>query len=233
VLGINELSKEVLRGDRSVMISLPNQPQVVTEASSAGRALAEALFDRLRIFRKQIADAQSVAPYIVFADSSLKLMANQQPQTLAEFAEISGVGSRKLAQYGEKFVEEIRAFCQEQDIPLRSAKTVMPTIATEEPGMSHLETRALYQQGLSPAEIAQQRQLKVTTIMHHLEILLEAGQLSDIDRLISPEKQVIIKNAIELVGDSTLKPIYEHLGEEYNYDEIKLVRAAWRAALVV
>jgi ATP-dependent DNA helicase RecQ len=233
VLGLNDLSKEVLRGDRSVTISLPNQPPVVNEASSAGRAVAEALFDRLRVFRKQIADAQSVAPYIVFADSSLKLMANQQPQTLAEFADISGVGSRKLAQYGGKFVDEIRAFCAEQGIPLRSEQSVMPSIAIEEPGMSHLETRALYQQGLLPADIARQRQLKLTTVMHHLEILLEAGQLTDIDQLVTPHRQLAIRNAIDQVGDSTLKPIYEYLGEEYNYDEIKLVRAVWRAALVV
>jgi ATP-dependent DNA helicase RecQ len=211
---------------------LPNQPQAETATSSAGRALAELLFDRLRVFRKRVADAQSVAPYIVFADSSLKLMANQQPQTLAEFAEISGVGSRKLAQYGEKFVDEIRAFCTEQGIALRSERSVTPSIVAEEPGMSHLETRTLYQQGLMPTDIAHQRQLKLATVMHHLEILLEAGQLNDIDRLVIPERQVVIRNAIEHVGDNTLKPIYEHLGEEYNYDEIKLVRAVWRAALV-
>jgi ATP-dependent DNA helicase RecQ len=232
VLGLNDLSKEILRGDRQVMISLPNQPQAETATSSAGRALAELLFDRLRVFRKRVADAQSVAPYIVFADSSLKLMANQQPQTLAEFAEISGVGSRKLAQYGDKFVGEIRAFCTEQGIALRLERSVTPSIAAEELGMSHLETRTLYQQGLMPTEIAHQRQLKLATVMHHLEILLEAGQLSDIDRLVPPDRQLAVRNAIEQVGDNTLKPIYEHLGEKYNYEEIKLVRAAWRAALV-
>jgi ATP-dependent DNA helicase RecQ len=233
VLGLNDLSKEVLRGDRQVMISLPNKPQVLTEVTSAGRAMAELLFDRLRVLRKRVADEQSVAPYIVFADSSLKLMANQQPQTLAEFAEISGVGSRKLAQYGEKFVAEIRAFGEEQGITLRSERNVVQPIATEEPGLSHLETRNLYQQGLMPADIAQQRQLKLVTIMHHLEILLEAGQLTDIDRLVPAEHQVVIKSAIELVGDSTLKAIYEHLSEEYHYDAIKLVRAAWRSALTI
>jgi ATP-dependent DNA helicase RecQ len=110
---------------------------------------------------------------------------------------------------------------------------VVQPIVTEEPGLSHLETRNLYQQGLMPADIAQQRQLKLVTIMHHLEILLEAGQLTDIDRLVPPAHQVMIKSAIELVGDSTLKAIYEHLSEEYHYDEIKLVRAAWRSALTI
>jgi len=51
---------------------------------------------------------------VVFSDSSLKLMAQKQPQNLTEFAQISGVGSRKLEQYGEKFTAEIRAYRQDQ-----------------------------------------------------------------------------------------------------------------------
>jgi len=53
------------------------------------RAEVEMLFQRLRSLRKQLADEQGLAPYIVFADSTLKLMA-QRPQTLAEFSKISG-----------------------------------------------------------------------------------------------------------------------------------------------
>ena len=57
-------------------------------------------------------------PYIVFADSSLRLMAQIQPQTLAQFAKISGVGKRKLEQYGEQFTAEIRAYRAEQGLPV-------------------------------------------------------------------------------------------------------------------
>ncbi len=179
VLRLNNLSKEVLSGRLQVWISLPNVPTVTkAEDSSERREVAEALFDRLRSFRKQVADAQSVAPYIVFADSSLKLMAQQQPQTLAEFAEISGVGSRKLAQYGEKFVTEIRAFCAERGIPLRELTDVEPVVASDISAQpTHLQTCLLFQQGLSPAEIAQQRQLSLSTINRHLEVLIEAGKL--------------------------------------------------------
>jgi len=41
-------------------------------------------------------------------------MAQQRPQTLAEFSKISGVGSHKLAQYGGQFLAEIQADCHEQ-----------------------------------------------------------------------------------------------------------------------
>jgi ATP-dependent DNA helicase RecQ len=42
-------------------------------------------------------------------------MAQSKPTTLEEFAAISGVGRYKLQQYGEQFVKEICAFCQQDD----------------------------------------------------------------------------------------------------------------------
>lgn len=236
VLRLNALSKDVLAGKREVWVAQPNvAPAAKSEGSSARRDLAEALFDRLRVLRKQVADAQSVAPYIVFADSSLKLMSQQQPQTLAEFAEISGVGSRKLAQYGEKFVAEIREFCVERGIALRDlvdreVSNLSPT--TIEAGPTHLQTCLLFQKGFSPAEIAHQRQLSVNTVIHHIEVLLEAGQITEFEQLVPIEQQQMIQAAIEQVGDHSLKVIREQLGERFEYDEIKLVRAAWRSRLV-
>ncbi|XPM61209.2 MAG: RQC domain-containing protein [Leptolyngbya sp. IPPAS B-1204] len=115
VLKLNALSWEVLRKQRTVYISLPNRPAVVQSASTEAKANAEMLFDLLRKLRKQIADEQAVPPYVVFADSSLRLMAQLQPQTIDDFSQISGVGSHKLARYGPRFVETIRKFCQEQE----------------------------------------------------------------------------------------------------------------------
>jgi ATP-dependent DNA helicase RecQ len=144
ILKLNKLSWEVLRSQRSVQIAITQTSveKALSETSSRS-AEAEILFDRLRRLRKQLADAQAVPPYVVFADSSLKLMAQQQPQTIEDFAEISGVGTHKLNQYGDKFVSEIRAFCQEQKLPVAL------------PSTTHLMTFQFYQQGLSVEEIAQ------------------------------------------------------------------------------
>ena len=112
VLKLNVLSWEVLRKQRKVEIALSHRPAAAPESQSAGKANAEMLFEQLRKLRKQLADEQSVAPYVVFADSSLRLMAQIQPQSLEAFSQISGVGSHKLARYGPKFVEVISKFCQ-------------------------------------------------------------------------------------------------------------------------
>jgi ATP-dependent DNA helicase RecQ len=233
VLQLNALSKEVLLKQRTVMVALPNTPQVLDEKSAISRSQAEELFDRLRSLRKRVADQHSVAPYIVFADSSLKLMSQQRPQNLAEFAEISGVGSRKLAQYGQQFVTEIRAFCQEHGFALEPEEPVsLPALQTRERDTAtptHLQTCHLFQQGLSPTQIAERRQMAQSTVMQHLEVLIEARQITDIDRLVPTETQQVIRRAIEEVGDMSLKTIREHLKEAFTYEEIKVVRAAWRA----
>jgi len=217
ILKLNKLSWEVLRSQRTVQIAITQTSveQALSEPNSRG-AEVEILFDRLRRLRKQIADAQAVPPYVVFADSSLKLMAQQQPQTIEDFAEISGVGTHKLNQYGDKFVSEIRAFCQEQKLPIAL------------PSTTHMMTFQFYQQGLSVEEIAQKRGFTPRTIITHLSELLEMKQPIDLDRLVAVELQKPIVQAIQTVGADSLKTIKEHLGEDYSYEDIQLVRAWWR-----
>jgi len=217
ILKLNKLSWEVLRSQRPVHIAVTETPVAKALADINPRgAEVEILFERLRKLRKQVADAQSVPPYVVFADSSLRLMAQQQPQTIEAFAEISGVGTHKLTQYGDKFVSEIRAFCEEQKLPVPL------------PANTHMVTLQFYQQGLSVEEIAEKRGFSPRTIVTHLSELLEMKQPVDIERLVSPEQQKLILQAIQSVGDESLKTIREHLGEEYGYEEIQLVRSWWR-----
>ncbi len=75
-------------------------------------ACDEVLFERLRKLRKQLADEQAVPSYIIFSDVSLRQMARQYPTNEREFARISGVGERKLQEFGAVFLAEIAAHLQ-------------------------------------------------------------------------------------------------------------------------
>ena len=217
VLKLNKLSWEILRKQRSVAIAITQAPAAkALEDYNPKAAETQILFDRLRRLRKQLADAQSVPPYVIFADSSLKVMAQLQPQSLEEFANISGVGVHKLNQYGDSFISEIRAFCQEQKLPVP-----LPT-------NTNITTLQLYQQGLSVEEIAKRRGYASSTIINHLCELIEMKQPVDLKRLVSPEDHKAIIKAIDTVGADSLKSVREHLGENYSYESIRLVRAWWR-----
>ena len=233
VLKLNAASWEVLRKQRSIAVAVSLESKVESETVSATQIEVEQLFERLRQLRKQLADAQNVPPYTVFADSSLRLMAQQRPQTLDQFAKISGVGRYKLEQYGDRFTQEIRAYCQEMGLesvapPASDALPPTPVIRRPELSNTHYHTYALYKEGLSPEEIAAARQVKVTTIVEHLALLIEAGQSVHLENWVSETAQAEIQRAIVAVGHLSLSVLREHLGERYNYAEIKLVRAKWR-----
>ena len=67
------------------------------------------LWENLRIKRLELARSQGVPPYVIFHDATLQEMALVKPSNLDELSEINGVGARKLARYGEAFLEAIRS----------------------------------------------------------------------------------------------------------------------------
>jgi len=229
VLKLNEKSWEIMKRQRTVQIAIEPQREVAEKV----RYLAvevESLFAILRTLRKQIADEQFVPPYVVFADKSLRDMAEKRPQNLREFEEVYGVGSNKRDKYGKVFLEAIRTFCQEQDLPTNAASSDtanLPNLANVA-SYSQMQTWELYRQGLTVQGIANARGMSPNTISGHLVELMEMGWEVDINVLVESERQQAIVNAIEVIGDERLKAIYEFLEEVYTFEEIKLVRAWWR-----
>ncbi|MEH2157503.1 DNA helicase RecQ [Nostoc sp.] len=226
VLKLNALSWEVMRKQRPVSLAVTTVQKITWEQGSEKAEEAEVLLQKLRSLRKQLADEQSVPPYVIFHDSTLKVMVQVQPQNLAEFAKLSGVGSHKLAQYGEKFITEIRAYRQEKGLQNKSATSV--SSAKSSSSYTELQTLQLHQQGLNIAQIAQKRNLSPATVSSHLEKLIDKNQPVDLNQLVPLEHQQKIWQVLEVLGDISLTPIKEQLGESYTFDEIRLVRSKWR-----
>ncbi len=68
----------------------------------------DALFERLRSWRRLEAGAQSVPPYCVFGDKTLREIARHQPQSESDLREINGVGETKLEKYGAGVLSVVR-----------------------------------------------------------------------------------------------------------------------------
>ena len=68
----------------------------------------EDLFERLRVWRKERAEAESVPAFVVFTDATLQLIAEQRPTSEAALLRISGIGPAKLERYGEGVLEVVR-----------------------------------------------------------------------------------------------------------------------------
>ncbi len=103
ILAITPASAGVLSGGEKVHLrrEAPRQSKAAKRAVKADLPqVALPLFERLREWRAGEARAQGVPAYIVFGDATLRGIAVTEPTTLGELAEISGVGEKKLEQYG-------------------------------------------------------------------------------------------------------------------------------------
>jgi ATP-dependent DNA helicase RecQ len=114
VVGLTQKSKEVLQG--KVQVFMP-KPEKVTLSKSKSQRKNEVtvnpnLFQRLRVLRKELADAEGLPPYIIFSDATLKDMAAQVPRNKQEFREIKGVGDKKLEAYAEAFLKEVKSYLE-------------------------------------------------------------------------------------------------------------------------
>jgi len=74
-----------------------------------------ALFERLRTQRTTLARAESLPPYCIFNDRTLREMATHLPTTLASLLQIYGVGTAKASKYGELFLQLIRDYLVENE----------------------------------------------------------------------------------------------------------------------
>jgi ATP-dependent DNA helicase RecQ len=92
------------------MAAPPSAPDKMPRAGAIG--CDEELFERLRRLRKALADERFVPAYIVFSDVALRQMARYYPANDEEFSRISGVGEKKLAEFGAVFLAEIAAHQQ-------------------------------------------------------------------------------------------------------------------------
>ncbi len=65
-------------------------------------------FEKLRLLRTEIAQAQGVPPYIIFSDKTLKDMSVKLPQSKEAMLEVHGIGEVKYERYGEQFLVLLR-----------------------------------------------------------------------------------------------------------------------------
>jgi ATP-dependent DNA helicase RecQ len=116
-LAVSETARPLLKGEEQLNL---RKATVKLSGAKRGRRSFTAqlgpggvdpkLWEALRARRRDLAAAQNVPPYVIFHDNTLIEIAHRKPQTLDEFLEIPGIGERKLARYGDDFLEVLADF---------------------------------------------------------------------------------------------------------------------------
>lgn len=108
-LCLTEASRSVLKAEEPLMLASPRlQKASYWKRDKATQTYDRVLFAKLRSLRKDIADAEDIAPFIVFSDATLSELARVKPMNSREMLAISGIGDTKLARYGQPFLELIQ-----------------------------------------------------------------------------------------------------------------------------
>lgn len=113
-LNLTQKSKPVLKGNQKVFFR--QDPVPVKQKASRTKPVIKTIIDpenkevweSLRVLRRKIADEQSVPPFLIFHDTTLREMAEVLPQSLEQLFNITGVGKSKLSRYGLRFLQVLQ-----------------------------------------------------------------------------------------------------------------------------
>jgi ATP-dependent DNA helicase RecQ len=227
VLELTSEGAAVLRERKPVPLTRPMIAPEKIEHRAGEITCDEVLFESLRQLRRRLADERSVPPYIIFSDVALRQMARHYPMTEGEFARISGVGEKKLKEFGQLFLEDIalhleshprQAFAEDSFVntPAKTSSIVGDTVWTS------LE---LHRKGRTVEQIARERSLTVGTIYTHLAAALEKGEPLDLNRFLTPEEQTEAAKVFATHGWGNLTGAHESLGGKIDFGKLRIFRA--------
>lgn len=114
ILKLKLNSRDVLNGKRKILLSEDIKVNKTKDKNKISKIKTDfdtenVLFKELKKLRLSLAKEHKLAPYMVFHDLTLHVMAETKPQNLNEMSKISGIGEAKLKKYGQVFLEQIWA----------------------------------------------------------------------------------------------------------------------------
>lgn len=227
VLELTPEGRAALSKRQKVILTKP-----VTAPEPAGHRAGEiscdeVLFERLRQLRKRLADERDVPAYIILSDVALRQMARDYPSGERELTRISGVGEKKLREFGAVFLAEISSHLTANPRQIFADDSfVAPPSAKPRLNDTARATLQAFRGGESVQEIAQRRGLATSTIYGHLSTAIEAGESVDMGRIFTAEQERQIAAAIAKTGPANLAGAKELLGGIIDYGQLRIYRAA-------
>lgn len=187
------------------------------------------LYQALKDWRSHKAQEENIAHFRILHQRTMIQVAVYLPDSLAELQKIKGLGKRTLEKYGRDIVDLVTAYRQKHKIievvvPKQPAFSEKKGKGQAPPPNTKEISLEMFNQGSSIAQIAKERDLSQSTVEGHLAFFIQQGKL-DINKVLSPEAQKAIDQAIIATQENSLRAIKEQLGDDYSYGQIKMVLA--------
>ena len=230
-LSVTESGRRLLKRDGTLHLTKPPKNRSKQSSRSPSEiswnGVDRELFEKLRSLRSQLAAQRSVPAYIIFGDAPLREMACIRPSSLEAFGKVRGVGSQKLADFGETFVDAIKEYCVQHDVATDqpSSTTAAPDRDQTNPPIksSSIGAFELFRAGKSIEEVARLLERARSTATGYLADFIKHDQITDPSPWVDEPTIQRIDSVIHLSEDNRLKPIFDGLNGEVSYDDIKIV----------
>ncbi|HSV11272.1 MAG TPA: helix-turn-helix domain-containing protein [Hanamia sp.] len=189
------------------------------------------LYETLKHWRDMICEENDLPIYLLANQNALKEIATYLPFTKNDLMQLSGFGKVKAEKYGDDILDTVKDYCDRNNLETNMAaregnpKRERKEKSLEEKVPSNIASFNLFKEGKSIAEIAKERNFAITTIEGHLASFVATGELN-INKMVSAEKQNLIKEAAEIHGSESFKTLKENLPEDVSYGEIRMAIAA-------
>lgn len=234
LLKVTAAGRRLLKGELTPRLLRPaEKPKKEARiAKTSWEGVDRALFESLRALRRELAEKQKLPPYIIFSDATLRELARRRPSTVASFRTVSGVGEKKSAEYGAKFLGRIADHCREQGLK----QDVLPAVGNVEPGqeaalsLAKRQAFALFARGQSIEAVAVATGRAFSTAAGYLCEFLEREAVCDPTPWVDAATAERVRAERDRQPDRRLRPIYEGLGETVPYEAIRIVLLCLRHA---
>jgi ATP-dependent DNA helicase RecQ len=229
-----------MRGQRPVrLIQLARRkkgqrPEKSKAEEISWEGVDKGLFELLRQRRRELAAQRNVPSYVIFSDTTLRDLARVRPSTLDKMRSIYGIGDNKLRDFGQTFLKLITDYAQQHSLALDQkqrppAQTEATRIADFKMTPKHAHIFDLFRQNLVVEDVMHQTNLKRSTVLDYLGDFIRQEKPASITTWVDDQHYQRIAAAARQLGTERLKPIYLALGEQVNYDDIRLVVAHMQA----
>jgi nucleoside-triphosphatase THEP1 len=190
------------------------------------------LYALLKKWRNAKADELNWPVYLVLPQKTLIELVAVLPKNTRDLKSISGMGAKKISQFGAEIIEIISEYIvnkgednesgEKIDIPeIFVGKTKQKKDKKDKPDTKD-QTLQLFINGLSVSEIAVERSINIRTIEEHIAEHIQLGKI-DVKQLVTVDKIAVISEYFTECQDIKLKPAKEVLGDDYSYCELRFV----------
>jgi len=222
----------VLKGKEEVLVRMKEKSNLHVPYAGGADTCDTSLFELLRQKRKALADQGNLPPYIIFPDKTLIEMATYFPQSRENFLQLHGVGFIKFEKYGQTFLDLVRDYCQKEHIEeapeWRAGTRISRTVHSKK--QRYMVIGEAYNAGESLKALKRAYNIRTSTILNHLYKYLQDGhslrkskEFLELLNLASDGRQSVFK-AFDEFGTDRLKPVFEGLNENVDYETLRLLR---------